>query len=244
MDKESKDSEKSLDETFKAITKVLKKDCSKFIREMKGTNGLIWRGALIPNEKNRSLATDLTRKASRIEKGRVPRAFPLFGHEVFNRLSEMIYGWRFRDGVMTTPKQDHAREFGLPGIFFPIGDYKYLWHPEIEDFNMYDIKVPKYAQKEFRDSEYKDRNVENVWSWFLTYMLVNPESSQYIGYLQKNPHEFKRVASLLGLYNFMKEYKEDSLQTAIDKKSEIIFNCKEYYLLHYYWKDRILDWLS
>jgi hypothetical protein len=63
-------------------------------------------------------------------------------------------------------------------------------------------------------------------------------------YLKKNPDEVERITTLLRLDKFMAEYKDDGLKLGIDREREIVFNCKEYYLIHQFWAKKILEWLQ
>jgi hypothetical protein len=241
--------EKTHASTFEKIIEVLERDCQKFIREMNNADMLVWRGTTGPMTSKRSFEDDIRKKYSHTDDsgdgqyGRRPKAYPSSGHAIFNILSKQLYGWRFRDGIMTTSDYDHARQFGAPFIFFPIGDYQYLWHPRVHDFNEYEIPVNGRALKEFDEADFGGLP-DNVWRWFKMYDKTHDDA--YAGawsYFQKHPDEVERITKLLKLDKFMLEYKSDKLQLGIEKEREIVFNCKEYYLIHNFWSQKIVDYL-
>lgn len=86
--------------------------------------------------------------------------------ELINKLLYPHFHWNVRDGVFTTGYMYNAEDFGESFLFFPIGDYKFVWSTELEDIN-YDEKFLAF------DNMLKDdlpETEEKFKEWFETYI--------------------------------------------------------------------------
>jgi hypothetical protein len=110
------------------ILHALDRDCKPFLRELKGTNGFVYRG-------NTQTIESIKKFSPNVDKGRVPVAASKELHELVNVASDHMFGWKFRDGVPTSTSYGWADSFGQAYMFFPIGAYKYVYSPNVTDFN-------------------------------------------------------------------------------------------------------------
>lgn len=81
-----------------------------------------------------------------------------------NRLGKEHFGWKWRtEGVFTTNDIFTAESYGVTHFFFPIGKYKYVYHPDIADSlslfpgdaRVLDPKSPKYSEEKVKYIEDK-----------------------------------------------------------------------------------------
>ena len=113
-----------IDDYDEMIT-IIKKDCSKFLKEFGSTP--VYRGTDDIKKDN-----TLIRMKSRID--RMPKDTPKHLHDLMDDLFKKHHGWRARsEGVFVTKYFSDAESYGKPALFFPIGNYKYLWSEDIED---------------------------------------------------------------------------------------------------------------
>lgn len=109
------------------IPDILMKDCKPFIDEIrKGRKvGFLYRGT----EKN-----ILNLKKVKPRKDRKPKDMPEDLHKLFDKLFKKEFGWKARsEGTFVSGFIGIATSYGKPCLFFPIGNYKYIWSLEIED---------------------------------------------------------------------------------------------------------------
>jgi hypothetical protein len=154
---------------YEEVYKMLIKDVNpSFFAAIKKTKEFIYRASKTP------FSNLFTKKKMWLD--RKPFDTPKKVHDEFNRIFMSLFGWPVRSGVFTTSLQNHL--YGDPYIFFPIGSYKFVWSPDIDDF--YD--------------EYETARMKN-------YTLD------------------------------VRSYIDKNLDKAINSTHEIIFNCKNYYLV-------------
>lgn len=76
---------------------------------------------------------DYEEKTSRLEDRK-----SWMSNENKNRLNiffEQKFGWKVRNGVFTTGDIMHSQWFGRSYLFFPIGNFKFVWSKTIKDIN-------------------------------------------------------------------------------------------------------------
>jgi len=54
-------------------------------------------------------------------------------HDLLNRKFTEKFGWAARNGVFCLGESMAVAFYGKPFLFFPVGDYKYVWSPTISD---------------------------------------------------------------------------------------------------------------
>ena len=94
------------------------------------SNDFIWRG-------HRSAVNDFKTKQRR--KNRKPRMIDTELHEYLDNISQELFNWPVRSQGVFCGGYGLASEWGVPYIFIPLGDYKYIWTTEYTDiYELYD----------------------------------------------------------------------------------------------------------
>ena len=168
----------------------LRVDCGKFLKEIRyGRHGFLYRG-------RGDLQIETYKKfASRVESGRRPMNTDPSMHNHLNKKFKDMFGWNVRDGAFASFSKEAAEFYGAVYLFFPIGDYKYVWSPTICDLF---ARLPgagkfyPWTEQEQKDqidkllSDYKDtglleaainvRHLSNEISFHCQhYYFINPE---------------------------------------------------------------------
>lgn len=113
-----------------SVVRSLYKNCMPFIQELRrsaaGNNDLVWRGT------NKSRTKSIIRVTPRQD--RIPKDTPPLVQEELDKRFRAKYGWEPRStGVFTYPTERGVTSYGEPYMFFPVGKYKYLFNPDIDD---------------------------------------------------------------------------------------------------------------
>jgi hypothetical protein len=167
----------------------LKSDCGKFLKEIRdGRHGFLYRG-------HSGLQIKTYKKfASRVESGRKPMSTNSVMHNYLNQKFKVMFGWNVRDGVFAAASTDAAGFYGMEFLFFPIGDYKYVWSPSIQDLfarlpggqfipgkeqyqkDQIDKLLPSYKDTGLLDAIINVRYINNEISFHCQhYYFINPE---------------------------------------------------------------------
>ena len=177
------------------ICNTLYKECSHFIAESRGN--ILYRG---------TTDTGIGHIGKlQSHEDRKPRNTPQWLHDYLNDLFVAHLGWKERDGVSTIGHE--SGHYGTPYLFFPIGDYRFAWSPDV--FDIY-VALQDIARK-----------TTKTWR-------------QDVDSLDLNDMEVRK--HILSLVN---SYKDTNLFRAIMKDMEVVFDCKEYYLVNRVYKDDI-----
>jgi len=109
------------------VVQSLYKNSMPFINELrKSGDKLIWRGS------NKSRTKSIIRVTPRQD--RSPKDMPQFLQDELDAAFEKKFGWRPRStGVFTTGNKNDAKSYGNSYVFFPVGKYRYLYNPRIQD---------------------------------------------------------------------------------------------------------------
>jgi len=128
---------------FSYIFNLIDKDCKPFLKELKGTNKLLWRGS-------QSVPEEIERK--RVRKDRKPRLLPWEIHKFLSDESKKFFGWDIRrEGLFAVNNVFYARRWGEPVIIFPIGQFKYVWIKNV------DVLYSLYGKFEYGNIEEKNK---------------------------------------------------------------------------------------
>jgi hypothetical protein len=149
--------------SYESLMATLRKDCSKFIEEMHGARRFFWRGTTADGNE-----LVVTRKP-RLEDRRPLNTAPEI-HDMMNKAFQEKYGWKVRNGIFVTNLAIDAKSYGTPRIFFPKGDYTYLWSPDVSDLyvqmskydSLFDEDDRKQNWRTFQRSQINAK--EGVWS--------------------------------------------------------------------------------
>jgi hypothetical protein len=168
------------------------------------------------------------------------------------------YGIKPRtEGTFTTPVKHVAGHYGQVFMFFPIGDFKYLWSEEIRD--MFDeLRIPPNKVWSWYlweiDPSYRRTTLDNEMRAYYSdnYTFVNFTQQDFNDLASgKDTDDFKaeEFREILNkkeeeLNDILAKEKEKWMQSLIDRynmndefckainfKNEIIFICDEYYLV-------------
>jgi hypothetical protein len=212
---------------------TLERDCKKYIKEIAPifrndpTSNFLYRGAQVGDKHS------MYKQTSHVKTGRKSKLMDTAGHAVMNIAFKKVLGWPVRNGVLTISKDRHAKMFGNVWLFFPIGDYKYAYNPDIQDLNY------AFDNNTFLNATYRDKIMkwEDWWYHYnrdnkLTFSDDHDDHDEE--YFRKNPDQAQQIIGAFKLLDFARTYKEDDLKLAIDKKVEVSFNCDSYYLVNYY----------
>lgn len=170
-----------LDESWqgKEVITVLERDCKQFIKEISKSDRLLLRGSKKP-------VKDILKIKSRTD--RYPKDMPIDLHKDLDNLFKKKFGWKARtEGTFATSCFTTANKYGMPYLFFPIGEYKFIWSTFV--FDLYFLKSDLYGG-----------NIEKI----------------------------------------IDTYKNTNLIQAIKSEHEIMFKCKEHYLVDIKYRERIL----
>jgi len=157
------------------VIKILVSSCQPFLKEIKnGRNGFLYRG------KNSYSAASIERFSSRID--RKPKDMSALNHDILDELFEKKFGWKSRsEGVFCSGHPSIAARYGSIYIFFPIGEYKYLWSPEIKDlFDRVRMKSWSWLEKGTREVRVAER-LENLRGMVDTYKDNDLKEAMYSG---------------------------------------------------------------
>jgi hypothetical protein len=125
------EAEEGLESINKTIA-LIKKDCGPFLKELSKSQ----KGKYLLRGIKRSLKTgNLPIEKVIPRKDRMPSDVPQEVHNyVDDKLNDM-FGWKPRSaGVFVSSSFLTASNFGMPMIFFPIGKYRYVFMPGVEDW--------------------------------------------------------------------------------------------------------------
>lgn len=193
------------EETKEEVREILQKDCTKYLKEV-GFGQKLYRGT-------KRKVKDITKFKPRQE--RKPRDTPLEVHKYLDKLFSQKFGWKARSsGVFVCADKRVVKIYGTPYVFFPIGNYKYLWSPEVRDLTTELDRIIVDYEYDFRPSAADSQELTN---------LKDPDI--------KWKDVLGNIEVIKELKQLVLSYKENKILTAQDKDTEIMFSCLEYYLV-------------
>ena len=121
------------EQDFQYIWGLLQKDCKPYIKQIK--NDLLYRGSY---KSNPGIVKVTPRKDRR------PMSIHPKVQEILDNFFNKKFGWKPRStGVFCTGDFSQAGQYGTAAYsFWPIGPFKFLWHPEVSDLfeSLWDIQ--------------------------------------------------------------------------------------------------------
>ena len=120
--------------SFEEMYTAVHNDCKPYFREF-GNNTHFWRGITFtykdtPDKLNIHKITPRTDRRSM----NMPPDIQEYVNDVFKKK----FGWRPRtEGVFTDIDVREAMEYGNSHMFYPIGEYKYIYNPDVRDLYIY-----------------------------------------------------------------------------------------------------------
>lgn len=134
-----------------SIMKTLKSEVKRDYLKAVITGKLLYRGV----RKDIDSIEKITPRTNRI-----PRNTGFNTHKLLDELFLKKFGWKARsEGVFVSGNKDEAYGYGEVYLFFPIGDYKYIWSPVVEDLylNLDDLmRTANYSDILIQDKEKAD----------------------------------------------------------------------------------------
>jgi hypothetical protein len=226
----------------KAIS-IIKKDCRPFLKECKVP---VYRGMYFGE-------ATLMEKVPRLD--RRPKDMPEYLHKILDSLFQEHFGWKARSqGVFCTFHRGQAQSYGNAFLFFPIGEYKYILAPNLEDLyvdirDKYKIPLPKMSDSEMEQLYGELLQAENMDARRLLNKICKGsiwlgQSNKISSIIKDMPdNSFAAFKSYIGKYNdeavneLEEMIKTEYVDTGIGKikantYSEIMFQCKRYYVLN------------
>jgi len=199
-------------EVWEEITSSIEKNCQPFLKDLKGSRSLLYRGLSHPV---------LTIMVLKSLQDRKPRFVDRDLHQRMNDYFKKTVGWNVRsEGLFVSCDESIAYRFTSNrsiGIVFPIGNYKCVWNPNISSlysaYDQYDAR--SYVRYASSNSEGRKMTREEAEIEIYNETIL--------------PH-LKNYAS----GNLKRYLKEDS------EFSECIIKCDKYYLINYTWKSHLL----
>ena len=218
------------DENFDDILKILERDCSTFIREIKDSKSVVFRGFKkigSPHIENDKSIPGLYKK----ERRRSRYTLDLRGDfsDDLDAIFVKMFNFRLRsDGVFTSKcpftaagYSDSPTNFSTKRkayIFFPIGDYNYYWNPNINDL---------FSHVEDEDwYRYYDEEDDSSYEWEYYDRYGDPRAFAYTawnGHFELNGVEIKgRFYPRTKLTEYIFDnYKKFGLEAPEDNKIKI-----------------------
>ena len=108
---------------------IIEKNCKKILSFYKVARNVFYRGSQADKISKDKI---LVKKKARLS-NREPVNTQIAAHEYANEIFEDVFGWKVRNGVFATSSEKEAKIYGKKFIFFPIGDFKFVWSPQIQD---------------------------------------------------------------------------------------------------------------
>lgn len=220
--------------TSNDIISLLEKDCSKFLEELRKAfyivpnNELFYRGF-------QETITDF-KKLKRIE-NRIPVDSPSWLHNYANEELYKKFNWSPRsNGVFATTNKKIAKHYNKsvsvtgpvysmvstePYLFFPIGEYKYIFNPNVLDL-----------YTEFEERQLFPEDDQFIITDILGYYDYdeNVYSKEKIEEINKRVkrHKEKQQKEIVDIFN---DYQDYDLSDSYSDHVEVVFDCEEYYLI-------------
>lgn len=194
------------------IADIIKRDCSKWLKEVKNpSKSLIYRGS-----KSVSLGKNLLTKKS-VRTDRSPKDTPKKMHDYIDNWFNKKFGIKFRSqALFVSGDKDIANQFGKVWIVFPINDYDYLWSPFFKDMT----------------EDIDDAIMTRVKKLFNSYELSKEDFEYIQKYGSYASISIYRGNEILDYVLDKAEYKMNlNLTAAIKQGLEIMIYTDEYYML-------------
>ena len=194
------------------IAGILENDCMPFIKEMKSNNLHNWFYRATEHHYK------IISKPIKPRKDRRPRNTPKELHEYMNKLFKKKFGWNVRsEGIFAGSDRNQLEyTYGDPYLFFPIGNYKYVYHPQMRDIFM-------HLDGKYNISYIGDPQVTDLDEYFDTDQMYKI---------------YKEID------NIVPQYKNKNLSKAYVNIVEVAFKCKSYYLVNEKYSDDLKKYLE
>ena len=227
---------------FNIIIKELYDKCYPFIKEI---NKQQIKGFIFSGREN-----DVIKYTGKVRKNRNPKDSPIKTHNILDKLFKKKFGWKARSNAIFCTGNIHTAAAYGKNVYmiFPIGKYKFLWSPEIDDLYETidgDMLLPE-TEKDIL-LYYKDEIHQKAYTTALrAYNIMAGKSKsnnipkdewikdQLSDFIDAAVLETKQENAAKNNETYLKVihgYKNTDLIAAIQSRNEIMINCKEYIAL-------------
>jgi hypothetical protein len=184
--------------TPEEILAMIKRDCKPYLKQ-KAKGEQLYRGTKLLEHNDFCIITP--------RKDRKPRDTALGIHKKFDELFMKYHGIKARsEAVFTTPDRTVASYYGVSGIVFPVGNFKYLWNPNVKDL------ATNPSGKDYTEQPW----YKAIFNEFM--ILISKDED---------------VESVIE--NTVKGYKSTDLKKAMSLDNEIMIFCDKYYIIQSFW---------
>jgi hypothetical protein len=173
----------------KKIFEIISKDCKKFLDEFGDIR--FFRGFNDPGSFRVQSGLGIYKVDSR--RTRQPKDTRPDVSKLFDDEFERQFNIRPRSEATYVCKGiDTTKSYGQPMLFFPIGEYKYLYNSDVADLFTYIQDTPWYLGEEYWWMTYGDES-ENGY-WIFGDIQLTEDYFDSIKYLKKNYPEFSNMS--------------------------------------------------
>lgn len=187
------------------IIETIFKDCEYYISQLRKSNAfkLLYRGT-------RDGTNFYKLKTSNLERGRKPKDMGKIMHDLLNdEIFRPEFGWNVRDGIFASSKL--LTYYGDPYLFFPVGEFKYVWSPTVQDL-------------------YEDMFDKNKLDFLYYYVPGKLINSSYV-------NDLTEEVVKISIKNLQLMYQDNNFKMAVRSENEIAFKCDKYYIVNRYMVD-------
>jgi len=236
------------------IILTLEKECSLFLRELKRCDGLLYRGV---NSSNK----DIFKKRVRNDRYPKDMMKELHD-DVDDMFWSIHGWRARSEGSFVSGSTWTVKTYGKPFLYFPIGKYEYLWSQKIDDLHEELQNNVDAEEMYEPDEIYHDdwigifgENGDGTWSYNgnntgesdkddAIQWVMNNFEDDFDSYVDEDNLDWYPEMSLEAyaeerrgkikdnIQEIIEGYQKTYLKNAIDSKNEIMFRCKEYYLVN------------
>lgn len=138
------------DEQIESIADIIHRDCQPFIQES-NLDIMLWRG--FRNLGNDERFLTLLKKQPRTN--RKPLSSPQKLHQILDQWFEDRFNFRYRSkGLHTTPNINEASEYGSVRAIIPIGNFRYVWSPLVDDLyvDLNHVSLLNYDERRYMNT--------------------------------------------------------------------------------------------
>lgn len=195
---------KGTTEEIDEIWPTILKECKPILKVYKSVNNTAMNHVFYRGMKYKGA---VTKGFSRID--RKPKDMVEESHKFLDDYFLKAFGWRARsECVSATSSTNQASYYGFLYAFFPIGDFKYIWSPDIDDIIDY---MPSLNPADLNGQYLSELNNN----------ITNLEYDVWLKNLKKN------LTKKLGEW-----YTNKDIKSALIRKKEIMFKCGYFYGLY------------
>jgi len=144
------------EKSFNEWSPIIKKDCAKFIKDIRGSKGTFTRVDGYIGGRKRQNPVILKNTRSKRQVMDSPKTIT----NGMNKLFKEKFGWKARTENVVfcwgTPFNSQDINYGF--LVFPVGNYKYVWSPEVRDLygEFVQSSIDSSIEKEERGKQFMD----------------------------------------------------------------------------------------